>query len=351
MLKHSLKKGLIALSLAACFALPLQAKIITDVEGNKIELPDNVQRVADLWHANNQIVLLLGGANKLVGTTISIAANPWYSKVYPNIKNVPVLTNGETIQTEELLSHKPDAVLLSKKSMLTEVEQAGLKGVRVSFQDFDGLKKTVRITADVLGDKAPEIAENYIKELENYIKELENNIQFVEARLKGLKDEQRPTVLHITKGSDLFMIDGGKSMIGEWIKLAGGKSVLPDEANMVTVTVESIIQANPDVIIIGSSGNKAQAAIEKIKADLAWQSISAVKNNRIYANPTGTFPWDRYSAEKALQILWAAQLFHPEQFKDLNMVEKTQAFYKKYYGYALSKENAEQILKGLSPIK
>ena len=358
MLKHSLKKGLIALSLAACFALPLQAKIITDVEGNKIELPDNVQRVADLWHANNQIVLLLGGANKLVGTTISIAANPWYSKVYPNIKNVPVLTNGETIQTEELLSHKPDAVLLSKKSMLTEVEQAGLKGVRVSFQDFDGLKKTVRITADVLGDKAPEIAENYIKELENYIKELENyikelenNIQFVEARLKGLKDEQRPTVLHITKGSDLLMIDGGKSMIGEWIKLAGGKSVLPDEANMVTVTVESIIQANPDVIIIGSSGNKAQAAIEKIKADLAWQSISAVKNNRIYANPTGTFPWDRYSAEKALQILWAAQLFHPEQFKDLNMVEKTQAFYKKYYGYALSKENAEQILKGLSPIK
>ena len=344
MLKHSLKKGLIALSLAAGFALPLQAKIVTDVEGNKIELPDNVQRVADLWHANNQIVLLLGGANKLVGTTTSIAANPWYSEVYPNIKNVPVLTNGETIQTEELLSHKPDAVLLSKKSMLTEVEQAGLKGVRVSFQDFDGLKKNVRITAEVLGDKAPEIAESYIKELEG-------NIQFVESRLKGLKDEERPTVLHITKGSDLLMIDGGKSMIGEWIKLAGGKSVLPDEANMVTVTVESIIQANPDVIIIGSSGNKAQAAIEKIKADPEWQSISAVKNNRIYANPTGTFPWDRYSAEEALQILWAAQLFHPEQFKDLNMVEKTQAFYKKYYGYALSKENAEQILKGLSPLK
>jgi len=33
------------------------------------------------------------------------------------------------------------------------------------------------------------------------------------------------------------------------------------------------------------------------------------------------------------------------------MVEKTQAFYKKYYGYTLSKENAEQILKGLAPLK
>ena len=340
--KTSLK--LTALFAATLLAFSAQAKIITDVDGNQVEIADRVERVADLWHANNQIVLLLGGADKLVATTTAIAANPWFAEVYPNIKNVPVLTNGETIQVEELLSQKPDAVLLSKKSMLTEVNQAGLKGVRVSFQDFDGLKKTVRITAEVLGDKAPAVAESYIKELED-------NIQFVESRIKDVKEAQRPTVLHITKGTDLLMIDGGKSMIGEWIKMAGGKSVLPDEANMVTVTMESIVEANPDVIIIGSSGNKAQAAIEKIKSDPSWQSISAVKNNRVYANPTGTFPWDRYSAEEALQILWAAQLFHPEKFQDVNMVEKTQAFYKKYYGYALSKENAEQILKGLSPLK
>lgn len=340
--KTSLK--LTALFAATLLAFSAQAKIITDVDGNKIDIPDRVERVADLWHANNQIVLLLGCTDKLVATTTAIAANPWFAEVYPNIKNVPVLTNGETIQVEELLSQKPEAVLLSKKSMLTEVNQAGLKGVRVSFQDFDGLKKTVRITAEVLGDKAPAVAESYIKELED-------NIQFVESRIKDVKEAQRPTVLHITKGTDLLMIDGGKSMIGEWIKMAGGKSVLPDEANMVTVTMESIVEANPDVIIIGSSGNKAQAAIEKIKSDPSWQSISAVKNNRVYANPTGTFPWDRYSAEEALQILWAAQLFHPEKFQDVDMVEKTQAFYKKYYGYALSKENTEQILKGLSPLK
>ncbi len=340
--KTSLK--LTALFAATLLAFSAQAKIITDVDGNQVEIADRVERVADLWHANNQIVLLLGGADKLVATTTAIAANPWFAEVYSNIKNVPVLTNGETIQVEELLSQKPDAVLLSKKSMLTEVNQAGLKGVRVSFQDFDGLKKTVSITAEVLGDKAPEIAKSYIKELED-------NIQFVESRIKGVKEEKRPTVLHITSGADLLKIDGGKSMIGEWIRLAGGKSVLPDQANMVTVTMESIVEANPDVIIIGSSGNKYQAAIEKIKSDPTWQSISAVKNNRIYANPTGTFPWDRYSAEEALQILWAAQLFHPEKFQDIDMVEKTQVFYKKYYGYALSKENAEQILKGLSPLK
>ena len=58
-----------------------------------------------------------------------------------------------------------------------------------------------------------------------------------------------------------------------------------------------------------------------------------------------------YSAEEALQVLWAAQVFHPDLFKDLDMVEKTQAFYKKYYNYDLSKENAQQILQGLPPLK
>lgn len=333
-----------ALFASLLLAFSAQAKIITDVDGNKVEIPDRVERIADLWHANNQIVLLLGGADKLVATTTAINANPWYGAVYPKIKDVPVLTNGEAIQVEELLAQKPDVVLLSQKAMLNEVNQAGLKGVRVSFQDFDGLKKTVRITADVLGDKAPEVAEQYIQELEG-------NISFVESRLKDVDEAKKPSVLHITSGGDLLKIDGGKSMIGEWIRLAGGKNALPDEENMVTVTMETILQANPDVIIIGSSGNKAQAAIEKIKTDPVWQSVSAVKNNRIYANPTGTFPWDRYSAEEALQILWAAQLFHPEQFKDVNMVEKTQAFYQKYYNYRLSKENAEQILKGLNPVK
>ncbi len=224
LLKHT------ALFAATLLAFSTQAKIITDVDGNKVDIPDHVERVADVWHANNEIVLLLGGADKLVATTTSISANPWYKKVYPRIKEVPVLTNGETIQVEELLAQKPDAILLSKKSMLNEVNQAGLKGVRVSFQDFDGLKKTVRITAEVLGGSAPEVAERYINELND-------NINFVHSRVKDVKDTQKPRVLHITKGSDLLMIDGGKSMIGDWIRMAGGRNALPDEANMVNVTM------------------------------------------------------------------------------------------------------------------
>ncbi|WP_109077472.1 ABC transporter substrate-binding protein [Aggregatibacter kilianii] len=333
-----------ALFAVTLLAFSAQAKIITDTDGNKVDIPDRVERIADLQQDNNQIVLLLGGADKLVITTPLAKTTPWHNEVYPEGKNVPVLTGDETVLIEKLLAQNPDVVLVSKKSMLNKVNQAGLKGVRVNFQDFDGLKKAVRITSEVMGGKAPGVAKKYIRELNN-------NINFVHSRIKDVKDSQKPTVLHITGGADLLKIDGGNSMIGEWIRMAGGKSAFPDEANMVAVTMESIVQANPDVIIIGSSGNRAQAAIEKIKADPNWQSIRAVRNNRIYANPTGTFPWDRYSVEEALQILWAAQLFHPERFADLDMVTKIQDFYQRYYNYSLTRENVQQILKGLPPIK
>ena len=86
--KTSLK--LTALFAATLLAFSAQAKIITDLDGNQVEIADRVERVADLWHANNQIVLLLGGADKLVATTTTIATNPWYAEVYPNIKRTGV---------------------------------------------------------------------------------------------------------------------------------------------------------------------------------------------------------------------------------------------------------------------
>ena len=139
-------------------------------------------------------------------------------------------------------------------------------------------------------------------------------------------------------------------MIGEWIRLAGGRSVLAGTGNKAVVSLEEIIKADPEIIIVGSGRSSGKKGIDAIKKNPAWQSIRAVKNGRLYANPSGTFPWDRYSTEEALQILWAAKLFHPEQFKDLDMVSKTQAFYKKYYNYNLSRTNAERMLAGLPPV-
>ena len=111
--------------------------------------------------------------------------------------------------------------------------------------------------------------------------------------------------------------------------------------------MEEIIKANPDIIIIGDVNSKA--AIEKIMNDPQWSGIKAVQMGRVYSNPVGIFKWDRYSAESALQILWAGQIIQPQLFGDINLVKETQDFYKNFMHYDLSTVEAERIIAGEGP--
>ena len=64
-------------------------KVVTDIDGTEVTIPKDIKQVADLWHANNQVVLMLGGADTLVSTTKNVQGLPWFVKVYPRIKEIP----------------------------------------------------------------------------------------------------------------------------------------------------------------------------------------------------------------------------------------------------------------------
>ena len=102
----------------------------------------------------------------------------------------------------------------------------------------------------MIGGNAPQIAKQYNAELDA-------NIRFVSERTKSIPDAQKPLVLHISDGSNLRKIDGGRSIVGDWIRIAGGRTALPDTANLAEVPMEEIVKANPDIVIIGGR-NAAQ---------------------------------------------------------------------------------------------
>lgn len=315
-------------------------RVIKDIDGTEVTIPKDITKVADLWHANNQVVLLLGGADTLVSTTKNVQGLPWFAQVYPRIKEIPAPVKGTDVQMEEIQKVNPQVVLASNKNQIEMARNAGIPAVRVNFADYDGLRKTVTITADVLGGKAPEIAKQYIEYLDGKIK-------FAEDRTKSIDDANRPSVLHIVGGDNLLKVDGHKTIIDEWIRYAGGKNAITADGPQITVTIEEIVKADPDIIIIG--GTQSRKGIDQLMNDPQWASLKAVQNGRVYSNPVGTFNWDRYSAESALQILWAAKLIHPELFNDVNLVKETQEFYKTFLHYDLSADDAQRIIDGEGP--
>lgn len=320
---------------------PVQAastKTVTDMSGKKVKIPKKVKKVADLWHANNQVVLLLGGQKKLVATTAMIQKQPWFAEVYPNIEKVTAPYSGVELQVEELTKTKPDVVIASDDPTIQAAKSAKIPAVNAMYDDFAGLKRSVTLTADVLGGKAPKIAKRYNAELDK-------NIAYVKKQVGTPKT--KPTVLHIVGTSDLLQVDGTKSIVDEWIQAAGGQNAISAEGNKITTTAEEVIKADPDVIIVGQATTKA--ARKALKKDARFADLKAVKRNKVYGNPQGTFPWDRYSAEAALQVLWAAKLLHPKEMKAVDMNQKTRHFYEKYYDYDLTKAEAKLILAGEDP--
>ena len=312
MAKFSLVASLfMALSLNAAES----ARSITDMQGVKVGIPEKVEKIAALWHANNEIILALGGMDKVVATTDQIKKNKWFALVYPRLKNLPAALDGKDLQIEELVKLAPDVVVVSSKNYQDELSKNGFSAVNLIFRDYPDMGKSIYATAEVIGtDKARAMADKLTKNIQD-------NTKFVTDRTKSIPDTKRPKVLHLLGGANLLKVDGTKTIINTWINLAGGKNAVSKEGSMIELTAEELINANPDIIIVGGADTDEQ--IKAIKENPAYSGSNAVKNGKVYGNPKGVFGWDRYGAESALQILWAAKTIQPDLFKDVDVKAKT----------------------------
>ena len=304
-----------------------QFRDVKDISGNVVKVPVNVEKIATLWYANNQIVLMLVGADKIVATTDLIKNNKWFAHVYPRISSIPNGVNGKSLQAEELVKLNPDIVIAADKNNKEELLKNGFTVLYPSFTNHADMKKSISIMAEVIGGDAPKIANKFSEYFDG-------NLKRVLSKTDKIAASDRPKVLHIADGKNLLKVDGTNTIIDEWIRVAGGQNAVSKAGNMLELNAEEIININPDVIIIGRA--KAPEILKKLYENQVYVGTNAVKNKKVYVNPAGVFSWDRYGAEGALQILWAAKTLHPELFKDVDIAAETKKFYKEFLHYDLS---------------
>ena len=315
------------------------ARQVVDDSGHSVSVPDNPQRIADSWYAHHVLLMTLGAGSRIIATVNHPSNMPWMFKVLPEL-NQATRINGTAFNVEALLADHVDLVFASTADRQSRAyEQVGLPVMRMGYTDLAGLQRSMLNTAQALGGEAPFIrARSYNQYLDEQITAIGNKVATIPA-------EQRPRVLHIASVNPL-KVDGSDTLIDEWIKIAGGRNAAVGlTGNLQSVSAEQLLAWQPDVLILAANaGDLDQAA----QASLL-QQLDAVKAGRVLRNPAGVFPWDRYGTEAALQIGWAARQLHPQLFADVDMIRKTMDFYRRFFDYALSSEQASQILKGLPP--
>jgi iron complex transport system substrate-binding protein len=325
------------------FPVPVTRQI-TDAAGRIVTIAATVNRVADPWHANNAMVLMLGGADKLVATTNQARDQPWLRRLYPRIEQVPAAFNaaGE-VNIETLVGVHPDVILMAYGGTLPHwldaVESYHIPVVMLPNESLEGLKTTVRMTGTVLGEQESRIAAEYIRYLDG-------NIQRVTQITRKLTQSERPKVLH-TATPGILAIDGRRSVIDDWINVAGGVNAADVVGVGRPVTMEQVVAWNPDVIIVGTAPNQQNR--QAILDDPRWREIKAVRDGKVFANPSGAYLWDRHSAEAALQVLWAAKLLHPAQFTDLDVNSETKQFYARFFHHVLTDAELASIMNATAP--
>jgi iron complex transport system substrate-binding protein len=334
--------GAVAQSRPPAASVPIRH--LTDIAGRTVAIPSTVSRVADPWHANNGMVLMMGAADKIVATTLQAKKQPWFRKLFPRIERVPAaFDESGDVNIETLISTRPDVVLMAYGGTLPKwlpvADTYGIPVFMMPNTSLADLKTTARMTGDVLGRGESARAADWIRYFDD-------NIRRVTAVTSTIPRSERPKVLHTATGT-ILTIDGVKTVIDDWITVAGGINAASVVSNARPVTMEQIAAWDPDVIIVGTAPNEANR--RAILSDPRWSHIKAVRSGRVYVNPTGVYLWDRHSAEAALQVLWAAKTLHPDRFNDLDIRKEAQAFYARFFNHTLTDAEYETIVRATAP--
>lgn len=345
----SIVVGLVGLTLSNPIAQsrpisPASTRQLPDITGRIVTIPARVTRIADAWHANNAMVLMMGAADKIVATTLQARKQPWFRKLFPRIEQVPAAFNeAGDVNIETLIATRPDVVLMAYGGTLPRwkatADAYGIPVFMMPNTSLADLKTTARMTGDVLGPAESDRAAEWIRYFDD-------NIRRVTAVTSRIPPSARPRVLHTATGS-ILTIDGSNTVIDDWITVAGGVNAATVVGNARPVSMEQIAAWNPDVIIVGTAPNDENR--RAILNDPRWSQINAVRSGKVFVNPTGVYLWDRHSAEAALQVLWAAKTLHPTRFPDLDLRKETQAFYARFFHHTLTNAEYETIMRAAGP--
>ncbi len=343
----------LVLTAAALFAASLQGapayaaeyKTMTDMCGNTVEVPVNPQRIASMHCVSCERVYILGAGSRLC---LMGKQSPWAYKLYPEIRNVETRRTGKVSQLRTL---NVDLVLYTTgmfKGKGEEFRKAGLKTACSFTADkrprtvegfITGFKKQMRFYGQILGPDAKARADRYCR----YFDDRVGRILSITSRIDR---KDRPSVYYGWKGGEMLASQGEGSTMHWNTEIAGG-NYLPRarDDNFADLDRKQVLSWDPDVVLI----SRANVTIDTVKEDPAWATGKAVRNGRVYYTPEGIYSWDNASGETVLLIIYLAKIFHPDLFKDWDMIKEMKTFYSEIYGKTITDEDARRILQCLPP--
>ena len=231
----------------------------SSVEGSEaVPVP---QRIISLGPSLTEALYTLGVSDNIVGVTT-------YCKKPIQAQEKTKVGTAMDVDVEKVLSLKPDLVLATSLSDANSI--AKLKNLGVRVEEFPAAKNFEQLCEEFL--RLSDLVVRH-PEAEALLSKVRADIDVIRA---GAGRLSKPRVV-VQVGANPLWVAPRDSFINDLVEFAAGINVIPSGTGHFSR--EKILELNPDVIIITTMGIVGEEERTKWRQ---YQSLAAVKNNRIY---------------------------------------------------------------------
>jgi iron complex transport system substrate-binding protein len=276
---------------------------IKDSANRQITIQKTPQRIISLAPGITETLFALGTDDRIIGDT-NYCDYPEAAKLITKIGSFT------TPNLEKIVSLEPDLIL---------AETIHLKTV-VPALDNLGLTVVVLATASVENIFQNMILIGQICDLNNNAANLKNDLtgklNAISLKTSSLSMAEKPRVFYTFWYQPIWTM-GAKTYVNELIQIAGGSNIFaPQIDDKSTVSLESIIAANPQIIITSSMGTNGEVIYNSFKNEERLKSTEAIINNRIF-RITDPNIIERPGPRIIYGVQELLKLFHPDIFEKI----------------------------------
>jgi len=260
-----------------------------EYSGNIVEIPKKNERTIVCLNSLLDVWYMAGGK--------SLARANGSINVPEEAADLPLLGRFVSLNTELMMELEPDLLIISENQHQLEIRDFfsadGVPGVAIKYNTYDDFRVILDLFTRLTGNR-----DLYEQELIPYQRQIQSIIDQVPVG-------EAPTVCILFSSTKYVKVETQNTVTGDYCAKLGAENIYKETtlegATRVALSLEYILEQDPDIIFVTTMGDvaKCRARVDKdITSSDIWGDLKAVKNNRfIYLDksfsvykPNRTYP-------------------------------------------------------------
>jgi iron complex transport system substrate-binding protein len=286
---------------------PEKSFTITDHAGRAVGFSKIPDKIISLSPGTTEIIFALGLNDKLLGVT-SFCDYPAEAQRIDQVGGYSTVDKEKVV--DKIGGDRDGAVIFASTihikpgGVLSDLERLGYKTVVLEANTIERLFDCMKLVNEICGGGSAAGA---------VIQSLEARVHAVKSRINA--SVPRVTVMHEVFGG--HWIAGADTLENDIITAAGGINIAASTgAGYGQINIESIIDANPDkIVVVSQMGTMVDGLVSsEITDNPVFRVLDAVKNRRVYVIDADIVSRSGPRAVGGLEEY--AKILHPEIFGD-----------------------------------